>query len=123
MKNPTELDPLAAHRAARPPAGLRERVLARARTAAARVPDGPDVWTRLVRSRAARLAWGAAIVALVAAHLALPGPRRAAPTTYLVARPLPPDSSPELVELARLPAIEPSAALDAVVAPAKENGG
>ena len=49
-----------------PPRALRERALARA---AARRPEAADPWRRLWESRPLRLAWAAAVLALVAANV------------------------------------------------------
>jgi hypothetical protein len=53
-----------------PPPALRERVLLRAHSVLAR-DAATDVWTRLWESRPLRLAWSAATLLLVAAHVAL----------------------------------------------------
>jgi hypothetical protein len=54
-----------------PPEDLRERALSRARQALGSTPR-QDRWSHLWESRAARLAWGTSIVALVVGHLAVP---------------------------------------------------
>jgi hypothetical protein len=64
-----------------PPAALRERVLQKARVALAR--EGvSDVWTRIWESRPLRVAWVAATLLLVVAHLVItvrpPAPARRA---------------------------------------------
>lgn len=64
-----------------PPAALRERVLQKAREALAR-EGGSDVWTRIWECRPLRVAWAAATLLLVAAHLIITvrppaSPRRA----------------------------------------------
>lgn len=53
------------------PDGLREAALAGARAAIA-APARPDVWTRLLASPAARLAWAASVAVLAAANVLLP---------------------------------------------------
>jgi len=70
-----------------PPAGLRARSLAAARLAMAQPAPRPDRWTRLWQSRAARLAWAAAVVVLVLGHVALsmpPHPTTVRPGTSLL---------------------------------------
>lgn len=57
-----------------PPEALRRRVLTRAHSALGERPV-PDVWDRLWTNRPLRLAWAAAVAALVLAQLAV-GPRR-----------------------------------------------
>lgn len=59
-----------------PPAELEARSLAAARTAMARTPARTDLWTRMWESRAARLAWAAAVAGLVLGHVALSLPNR-----------------------------------------------
>lgn len=89
-----------------PPAGLRERVLDRARAEFAHsVPRDP--WSRVWSSRPLRLAWAAMVVALLVANLVV----------YLPAGRTPPEVSPplafgvagagfdEIAELADLPRI------------------
>lgn len=91
------------------PDGLREKALASARDALA-APARADAWTRLLASRAARLAWAASVAILAAAHVLLPrGDRPAASATLT-----PPD--PELAAISRLPRI------DARALPALEGG-
>ena len=84
-----------------PPPGLREAALRAARRRLAEEPQ-PDAWTRLFRSRAARLAWAASVVLLSAAHLALPsrlGERFTSPTAS-------PRLDPEVGAIAKLPRID-----------------
>ena len=50
-----------------PPPELREAALAAGRRGMRSAPS-PDVWSLLLRSPAARLAWGAAVLLLVFAH-------------------------------------------------------
>lgn len=84
------------------PASLREDSLGTARAALAATPR-PNVWSRLLASPAARLAWAASVAALAAANVLLPrdgrpeGPAAAAKVTR-------PD--PELASIARLPRID-----------------
>jgi hypothetical protein len=68
-----------------PPDDLEARSLAAARTAMARTPARTVLWTRLWESRAARLAWAAAVAGLVLGHVVLSLPNRQA-----AARPGPP---------------------------------
>jgi hypothetical protein len=82
-----------------PPAHLREASLRAARAAFAEAPV-PDVWTRLVRSPAARIAWAASVMLLVAANLLLPAHPRA--TASVVA----PRLDPEIAPIAHLPRID-----------------
>jgi hypothetical protein len=56
---------------ASPPPGTRERALAAARAAEADVAEVDDLWTRLWRSRPARLAWATTVAALLLAHAVL----------------------------------------------------
>ncbi len=81
------------------PRGLREDALAAARTAFAS-PPRPDPWTRLLASRAARLAWAASVATLAVANAILPRIVRhgEAPIASTAARP-----DPELASIARLP--------------------
>ena len=87
-----------------PPADLRARSLAAARTAMVRPAHRPDRWTRLWENRVARLAWAAAVAGLVLGHLALSLPRHRATTrsgtAVLLAGALP---DVELAETAALP--------------------
>jgi len=62
-----------------PPADLRARSLTAARLAMARSGDRIDLWTRLSKSLAARLAWAAAVGGLVLAHAILSFPTQPAP--------------------------------------------
>jgi hypothetical protein len=87
-----------------PPADLEARSLAAARTAMARTPVRPDLWTRLWDSRPARLAWAAAVAGLVLGHVVLSLPDR--PVAARLGPPLllagaPPDH--ELAEATELP--------------------
>lgn len=54
-----------------PPPGTRERALAAARAAETETVVPEDLWTRLWRSRPARLAWAATVAALLLAHAVL----------------------------------------------------
>ncbi|HEX7529452.1 MAG TPA: hypothetical protein VF425_10100 [Thermoanaerobaculia bacterium] len=83
------------------PANLREDALAAARASfAAAAP--PDVWTRLLSSRAARLAWAASVTGLAVAHALLPryGSFEAPVSSATVTRP-----DPELASITSLPSI------------------
>ncbi len=84
------------------PEGLREQTLSSARAAFAE-PARPDIWARLLASRAARLAWAASVAALAAANLLVsrqvPGPAPAAS-----AAPGRPDA--DLAAIARLPNVD-----------------
>jgi len=51
-----------------PPAGLRARAVAAARERMA-APPAPDLWSRIWNNRGLRLAWAAAGVLLLAAHV------------------------------------------------------
>jgi hypothetical protein len=84
------------------PDGLREAALAAAREAFA-APVRPDVWTRLLASPAARLAWAASIAILATAHVRIPrGGQPEAPTApATLTRP-----DPELAAISRLPRID-----------------
>jgi hypothetical protein len=84
------------------PGGLREEALAAARHAFAAAPARPDVWTRLVASRAARLAWAASVALLAAANVLVPRSTRPAPAA--AAAPGKPDA--ELAAIAHLPRID-----------------
>lgn len=57
------------------PPGLREAALREGRRGMLS-PTSPDVWSRLWRSPAARLAWGAAVLLLAFAHARIPRERR-----------------------------------------------
>jgi hypothetical protein len=85
-----------------PPPGLREAAL---RAARERLTEDllPDVWTRVIRSRATRLAWAASVVLLTAAHLALPRSRQEGPHSVTVTAPL---LEPEVRAIAKLPRID-----------------
>lgn len=63
-----------------PPGALRERTLARAQSSWNR-PPVPDSWNRVWHSRPLRLAWAAAVVALVVANAALRSGSQARPRT------------------------------------------
>jgi hypothetical protein len=54
---------------ASPPPGTRDRALAAARAARTHGAKPEDLWTRLWRSRPARLGWAAAVAALIVANL------------------------------------------------------
>jgi len=83
-----------------PPPGLREAALRAGRAAFAEAPRA-DVWTRLVRSPAARLAWAASVAALLGAHAYFPShPRPEAPSG------LAPATEGEVGVIARLPRID-----------------
>jgi len=58
-----------------PPPGLREAAL-RAGRRGMQSPASPDVWSRLLRSPAARFAWGTAVLLLAFAHARVPRERR-----------------------------------------------
>ncbi len=81
------------------PEGLRETSLAAARAALA-APTRPDVWTRLLASRSARLAWAASVATLGLANAMLPRivKHGETPIASTTARP-----DPELAAIARLP--------------------
>lgn len=83
-----------------PPPGLREAALRAGRAAFAEAPRA-DVWTRLVRSPAARLAWAASVAALLGAHVFFPShPRPQAPSGRA------PATEGEIGAIARLPRID-----------------
>jgi hypothetical protein len=85
-----------------PPPGLREAALraARGRLAGDQLPD---VWTRVIRGRATRLAWAASVVLLAAAHLVLPRSRDGErPGVTVIA----PYLEPEVRAIAELPRID-----------------
>jgi hypothetical protein len=83
-----------------PPPGLREAALRAARTRFVE-SSAPDVWTRLFRSRAARLAWATSVLLLAAAHLTFPRSRgQQLPSVTL------PCLDPEVGTIARLPLID-----------------
>jgi len=84
------------------PDGLREEALAAARNAFSAAPAKPDVWTRLLASRSARLAWAASVALLAAANVLVP--RSAAPGPAVAAASGKPDA--ELTAIARLPRID-----------------
>ena len=83
------------------PDGLGEASLLAAREALSAAPPS-DVWTRLVRSRTARLAWAACVALLFFLHLVLPGragqERPASPGS--------PPLDPEVGAVATLPRID-----------------
>jgi len=89
---------------ANPPPGTRERALAAARAARTAPAQPDDLWTRVWRSRPARLAWAAAVAALIVANLVVSverspkgGASRAPALASL-------DSGePELIAIAELP--------------------
>ena len=56
-----------------PPAELRSRALNAARARSA-LQSGADLWSRLWNHRGLRLAWAAAVVVLLAGHLAVSSP-------------------------------------------------
>jgi hypothetical protein len=87
-----------------PPPGLREAALRAGRRELASVP-APDLWTRLYRNRAARLAWAASVVLLAALHLALPRRPVTSPATASAPR-----LDPEVGAIAKLPRINEQAA-------------
>jgi hypothetical protein len=87
------------------PPDLRAPVLAAARAAFVRAGETdpqPDPWSRLVKSRTARLAWAATVLLLLGLHAALPG--RPAGRTPLAAAAPRPDA--EVTAIATLPRIE-----------------
>jgi hypothetical protein len=89
-----------------PPYELQARVLREATVALTRRPRW-DAWTRLWESRPLRVAWAAAVLALVAANAALPGRRH--PESLNADGP-PASTAPreanELDAIARLPRID-----------------
>ena len=86
-----------------PPRDLRDTVLRAARQALV-LESRPDAWTLLLRSPAARIAWGTAVLALAAAHALLPaGPR---PPAQGAARLVPFPADPEVAAIERLPRID-----------------
>ena len=97
--------PLGGFEPPEPPPGLREAALRAGREAFAAAP-APDFWSRLYRSRAARLAWAASVVLFVAFHLALPRRPEAVSPMAVSA----PDLDPEVGAIARLPRISEQAA-------------
>jgi hypothetical protein len=89
-----------------PSPDLRRRVLTAAR-AAWSVGRAPDLWDRLWTNRTARLAWAAAVLALVVGNLALPGLHRDRPVAgalSVAAVAAGQDEVAELAELGRLTA-------------------
>jgi hypothetical protein len=87
-----------------PPSDLEARSLAEARAAMARPAVRTDLWTRLWNSRTARLAWAAAVAALVLGHVILSVPARVGSARpgaplYLAGNAL----DPELAEATELP--------------------
>lgn len=83
------------------PDGLREAAL-RAAGLALRTASPADFWTRLVRSRAARLAWAACVTLLFVLHLALP----VQPGKERLAFPGSPRLDPEVSAVVSLPRID-----------------
>lgn len=86
------------------PPELRRRVIAAARAAADRT-GAPDRWTRIWESRPARLAWAAAVAALIFGHLVIGGPvvRRSAQTAVPLTTAVETDDElAEIVVLGRL---------------------
>ncbi len=84
------------------PDGLREDVLAAARRAFVAAPARADVWTLLVASRAARLAWAASVALLAAANVLVPRSAPSAPAASAA----PGKSDAELAAITRLPRID-----------------
>lgn len=84
-----------------PPAELRSRTLEAARAAVN--TSGPDVWTRIWESAAARLAWAVSVAALVMGHLALGGGAAGAQVSPALPLNAVTASGGELTELAELP--------------------
>jgi len=82
------------------PPGLRDAALRAARERFAEAP-APDLWTRLYRSRSARLAWATSVLLLAAAHLTLPRLRGGQPPSVTAPR-----LDPEVGTIARLPLID-----------------
>lgn len=76
-----------------PPSGLREAAL-RAGRRGMQSPASPDVWSRLLRSPAARFAWGAAVLLLALAHARVPREGRSDVAASVL--------EPELDEVAQL---------------------
>lgn len=90
---------------ASPPPGTRDRALAAARAARAHGTKPGDLWTRLWRSRPARLAWAAAVAALLLAHVVVTverSPQRGPSHTPAALASLD-ESKTELVAIAELP--------------------
>ncbi len=97
----------------RPPSELRDRALGAGIEALLGEP-APDVWERLWRNRALRLAWGASVLALIAGHLAMAGAKGAPPeTAFSPARTADPELA-SIVELLRIgrPAVDVFAWID-----------
>ncbi len=88
------------------PPGLREAALREGRRGMLS-PTSPDVWSRLWRSPAARLAWGAAVLLLAFAHARIPHESRIDVTTAG----LEPELS-EVVKLSRIAENSPRSAAD-----------
>jgi len=85
------------------PPALRERVLGAAREALLAAPK-PTAWDWLFESRGLRVAWAAACLALVIAHLTLgPTPRAAVVAARTLDQTL--DAAPELRAAVELPAV------------------
>lgn len=85
------------------PPGLRDDALAAARAVLGAPPELQDVWSRLLASRAARLAWAASVAALAAANALVPQNARppAAPVSAGFEAP-----DAEIASIASLPRID-----------------
>lgn len=89
-----------------PDASLRQRTLARARLAHP-APAPADAWRRAWESRPLRLAWGTAVLLLVAAHVFLV-PKRPAPNANVVRGTDPPGTpGQDVAALLDLPRLRP----------------
>lgn len=108
--NGTEPGRLRGLRPASPPAALRGQVLASARQALSNRSASRDLWARIVASRIVRLAWAAAVVALVLAHVAISLPRRVAGSRSAAVPILASTAEPDLLEDVRLSRIDRRAA-------------
>ena len=89
---------------ANPPPGTRDRALAAARAARVHGAKPDDLWARVWRSRPARLAWAAAVVALIVANLVVSvGRSPQGGSSHRPALASLDNGEPELIAIAELP--------------------
>ena len=100
-------DPLAALAPPAAPPELRGRVLSAAHAALLEPPIPEDPWNRIWESRAARLAWAAAVLLLLGGNALVPRPLdvRPAPSANVLAR-FAPGPEAEIAAIGRLPRLD-----------------